>query len=120
MAFTVMFWDKDNDSESPVPGEEVLSGIQRLYGDVTAAGGGITYPHGMKVRILLGVQFNTAGFDSFHPFTDLRFVVLEQLQNLDIPIYEALPNGSAWKVEVALYEFGRGSGCRQAFTAMSS
>lgn len=105
VAFTVMFWDKFDDSTPP--GEEVLAGIQQLYGDIKDPEKQNKYPHGMKVRILLGVQFKTV---SSVPLADQRFNVLEQMQNLDIPIYEILPNGKTWKVEVALYEFGGGHG----------
>jgi len=105
-----MFWDKANGSELPVPGEQVLAGIQQLHLEVTNEENENKYPHGMKVRILLGVQFNTINLDSPAPGTDQRFNVLEQIQELDIPIYEILPNGRIWKVEVALYDFGLGSG----------
>lgn len=110
VAFTVMFWDKSNGSELSVPGENVLAGIKQLHLEVTNEEDESKYPRGMNVRILLGVQFNTINLDSPAPGTDQRFNVLVQMQELDIPLYEALPNGSAWKVEVALYDFGLGSG----------
>jgi phosphatidylserine/phosphatidylglycerophosphate/cardiolipin synthase-like enzyme len=110
VAFTVMFWDKDNGSELRVPGEDVLAGIDQLHDEVIKEENESKYPRGMRVRILLGVQFNTINLDSPAPGTDQRFNVLEQMQELDIPIYEILSNGSEWKVEVALYDFGLGSG----------
>ncbi len=111
VAFSVMYWDKRKlFGVLPVPGEQVLQGIQNLYDKVTSEASQKKYPHGMTVRILLGVQFNTIGLDSLNPRTDLRIIVLEQLRELDIPIFETLPNGSEWKVEVALYEWGQGAG----------
>lgn len=104
VAFTVMFWDKGHLS-SPVPGEEVLVGIKQLYDDAQNVIYENKYPHGMKVRILLGVQYNPISID---PRTDLRSIVLDQLYDLEIPLHDVLPNGSAWKVEVALYKFGEG------------
>jgi phosphatidylserine/phosphatidylglycerophosphate/cardiolipin synthase-like enzyme len=114
VAFTVMFWDKDNESEIVVPGESILSGIQQLYLDVSNEESENKYPHGMMVRILLGVQFNPINLDSPAPFTDQRLNVLEQIKSLNIPIYEILPNGRTWKVEVALYEFGQGFGTSES------
>ena len=100
VAFTVMFWDKRDDT--PYPGEKVLTGIQQLYDEVTDEANENKYPHGMKVRILLGVRNNFQDF----PWPDQRLVVLDGLQDLNIPIYEPLSNGRAWKVEVAVYRDG--------------
>lgn len=107
VAFTVMFWDRN--TGLPDPGAIVLKGIDLLYEEVNDSANANKYPHGMRVRILLGVQLNTVNLDPIQPLTDQRFAVLEAMQDLDIPILKTLPNGSDWKVEVGLYSWGLGS-----------
>ncbi|GMV34765.1 MAG: hypothetical protein AMXMBFR60_25940 [Chloroflexota bacterium] len=105
VAFTVMFWDDRHDTLNglPYPGEIVLQGVQNLHEDVINPIRANEFPRGMTVRILVGVQYNKISID---PDTDQRFSILEELRNLNIPVYEVLPDGRIWKVEVGLYKLG--------------
>ncbi len=96
VAFTVMFWDRGS------PGEIVLQGIRSLYDKVINPSTTIGYPHGMTVRILLGVKVNAIA----PPWPDQRDSVLRELQNQDIPIYKTLPDGRVWKIQVGVYREG--------------
>lgn len=100
VAFTVMLWDERYDS--PSPGEIVLQGIQQLHTDFNDTERTKDFPHGMTVRILLGVQ------KQYVPWaTDQRYSVLDELKILQIPIYQVLPDGRIWEVEVGLYRDGQ-------------
>ncbi|MBX3035699.1 MAG: right-handed parallel beta-helix repeat-containing protein [Anaerolineales bacterium] len=101
IAFTVMFWG-ERDGE-PYPGEAILQAIDEVHGNLLNSVTTNNYPYGMKIRILLGVQYNRL---SKSPWTDQRHFILDELTELGIPLYEQLPDGREWKVEVALYREG--------------
>ena len=103
VAFTVMFWDKDKQDSNPDPGAVVLQGISSLHLKVTDLDNVADYPQGMTVRILLGVQDNALQIDGV---SDQRHSVLDEMKELDIPVYELLPDGRVWRVEVGLYQAG--------------
>lgn len=93
VAFTTMLWDEGTGSAT------IIQGINELYALVKDDSN--LYPRGMTIRILLGVQRPSTLWS-----LDQRHIVLTELRNQQVPIYETISEGRIWKVEVAVYRKG--------------